>query len=414
MQTQNFKRTKYSCYFAYLAMSSIFSLPPLLFMTFRETYGISYTLLGTLVLANFVTQLTIDLIFTFFSKYFKLKYVIRVMPLLTTAGLVIYAAVPSLFPQYAYAGLLLGTVIFSVSAGLSEVLLSPVVAAIPSETPERDMSMLHSLYAWGVLFVVSVSTVFLKVFGTENWMYLTLILAILPVISCVFFCLSPFPEMDLTHAPETGAAKKRNFGLALCVVCIFLGSAAENVMTNWISVYMESALQIPKAVGDVLGLALFAVLLGFGRTLYAKYGWNITNVLLGSMIGAAACYLIAGFSGSAALAMPACILTGLFTSLLWPGTLILMEEKIPGVGVTAYALMAAGGDFGASVAPQTMGAVVDMVAAGEWGIRTAEALSITPEQFGIKVGMLIASLFPLLGVGLLLFIKWYFKKQKSL
>ena len=53
------------------------------------------------------------------------------MPLITSAGLFIYALIPSLFPQFAYPGLLLGTIIFSVSAGLSEVLLSPTIAAIP-------------------------------------------------------------------------------------------------------------------------------------------------------------------------------------------------------------------------------------------------------------------------------------------
>ena len=72
-KSPNFKRTKYTCYYTYLAMSSVFSLPPLLFMTFRETYGISYTLLGTLVLTNFCTQLIVDLIFTFFTRYFNVK-----------------------------------------------------------------------------------------------------------------------------------------------------------------------------------------------------------------------------------------------------------------------------------------------------------------------------------------------------
>lgn len=61
---KNYNRTKHSCYYTYLAMSSIFSLPPILFMTFREMYEISYTLLGTLVAINFCTQLSIDLIFT--------------------------------------------------------------------------------------------------------------------------------------------------------------------------------------------------------------------------------------------------------------------------------------------------------------------------------------------------------------
>ena len=71
------------------------------------------------------------------------------MPLITAFGFCVYALIPTLFPQYAYAGLLLGTVIFSISAGLGEVLISPVVAALPSDTPDKDMSALHSLYGYG-------------------------------------------------------------------------------------------------------------------------------------------------------------------------------------------------------------------------------------------------------------------------
>ena len=164
-ETQNYSRTKLSCYFSYLSMATPFSLPPLLFVTFREMYGISYTLLGTLVLINFCTQLTIDLIFSFFSKYFNIHMTVKVMPILTSLGLIIYALIPSLVPEYAYLGLVVGTIIFSVAAGLSEVLLSQVIAAIPSEHPDKDMSLLHSLYAWGVLIVIVISTVFLNIFG---------------------------------------------------------------------------------------------------------------------------------------------------------------------------------------------------------------------------------------------------------
>ena len=98
---KNYTRTKRTCFYTFLAMSSAFSLPPLLFVTFRETYGISYTLLGTLVLINFCTQLIVDLIFTFFSKYFNIKLTIRTMPLLTALGFVIYALVPTFFPEVA-------------------------------------------------------------------------------------------------------------------------------------------------------------------------------------------------------------------------------------------------------------------------------------------------------------------------
>lgn len=406
----SFKRTRNACYFTNVIMASIFSLPPLLFVTFRETYGISYTLLGTLVLINFCTQLFIDLIFTFFTKYFNIKITLRVMPLLTSIGMFIYALVPALFPDYAYVGLVIGTVIFSVSAGLSEVLISPVVAAIPSDNPDRDMSRLHSLYAYGVVLVVIVSTVFLRVFGTESWMYLTFFWALMPLISFVLYCISPMPDVNMNNESKDGK-KKKHKGMFLCVICIFLGSAAENSMTNWISSYMENALNIPKIVGDVAGMALFGVLLGLGRTLYAKYGKNISKVLLGSMAGAAVCYLTAGISSNVILSMLACILTGLCTAMLWPGTLILMEEKFPNPGVAAYALMAAGGDFGASVAPQILGIIVDKVTISEWAIRLSSSVSLTPEQIGMKTGMLTAALFPILGVALLLFMRKYFKKK---
>lgn len=404
-QTINYSKTRISCYYAYLSMASIFSLPPILFVTFREMYGISYTLLGTLVLVNFCTQLSIDLIFTFFTKYFNIHKTVKIMPLLTSVGLLIYAIIPTLFPECAYLGLLLGTVIFSVSAGLSEVLLSPVIAALPSKHPDKDMSMLHSLYAWGVLMVVIISTIFLNIFGRENWMYLTIFLAILPLFGSYLFFTSPMPEMNLTQNADSSKIKQRNFGLILCVACIFLGSAAENTMSNWISSYMENALHISKTVGDILGMALFAILLGSARTFHAKYGHNISKVLLGSMIGATVCYVTVGLSGNVIFSFIACVLTGCFTSMLWPGTLILMEEKIPNPGVAAYALMAAGGDFGASVAPQLMGIIVDKVAVSNWALELAPTLSLSTEQIGMKAGMLTAALFPFIGIFLLIYIR---------
>ncbi len=411
MSSKNFKRTKYACFFTYVAMASAFSLPPMLFVTFRDMYGISYTLLGTLVLVNFCTQLGIDLIFSFFTKYFNIHLTLKIMPLLTTAGLTVYALVPFFFPQIAYLGLLTGTVLFSVAAGLSEVLLSPLVAAIPSDHPEKDMSLLHSLYAWGVVTVVLVSTLFFTVFGRENWMYLTLFWATLPLISCFMYCTSPLPEMNVSGDGGAGGTKKRGMGLALCVLCIFLGSAAENSMTNWISGYMENALNVPKALGDVLGMAMFAILLGLGRTLHARYGGNISTILLCSMIGASACYLVAGLSPNVILSFIACILMGFFTSMLWPGALILMEEKIPAAGVAAYALMAAGGDFGASVAPQLLGVVVDKVSESAFAANLSATASMSVEQIGMKAGMLMASVFPILGIFVLIYIKNYFKKK---
>ncbi len=415
MEKFNFKRTKLACYTAYFTMSSIFSVPPLLFMTFHNLYNISYTLLGTLVLTNFCTQMLVDLIFTLFSKKFNIQKVVRVMPCITSLGLFIYALVPNFFPQYAYIGLVAGTIIFSVSAGLSEVLLSPVIAAIPSDNPQKDMSMLHSLYAFGFFTMVVISTLFLKIFGNENWSYLVLLIGTLPLIAAVMFKISPFPDMTEEASQEKNKEKNKNrtIGLALCVGSIFLGSCAENTMSNWISTYMENALNIDKALGDILGMAMFAILLGITRITYAKYGKSISKFLLVSMICASVCYLTVSFSNNTILSFVGCVLTGIFTAMLWPGTLILMEEKVKGVGVAAYALMASAGDFGASLAPQLMGIVVDNISVSEFAINMSSSLNLAPEQIGLKVGMLITSIFPILGSFLIVFIIRYFKKQKT-
>lgn len=414
MKEKNFKRTKFACYSAYFTMSSIFSLPPLLFATLQDMYGISYTLLGTLVLTNFCTQLTVDLIFTFFTKYFNVKKVVRVMPLITSAGLFIYALSPTLFPQNTYIGLLIGTVLFSVSAGLSEVLLSPVIAAIPSDNPQKDMSLLHSLYAFGVFTVVVVSTLFLKIFGSANWMYLTLFWAVLPIFAAVMFMLSPMPEMDVTASPDgTKGTKKRTFALALCVGAIFFGSCAENTMSNWVSTFMENALRVDKTLGDILGMAMFAILLGIARISYAKFGKNIMKILLAGMVGAVVCYIIVGFSSNAIFIFLACILTGLFTAMLWPGSLIMMEENIPGIGVAAYALMAASGDLGASFAPQLLGIIVDKVASSGFAAEIGSKYSLAAEQVGLKAGMLFTAVYPVLGICVLIVAMKYFKKQSK-
>ncbi len=411
MDKNNFKRTKFACHFSYISGASAFVLPPLLFATFYKMYSISYTLLGTLVLVNFCTQLIVDLVFSFFSKHFNIKATVCAMPVLTSLGLLVYAIIPHFFPENAYLGLVCGTLIFSASAGLAEVLISPIVAALPSDNPERDMSFLHSLYGYGVVFVILISTLFFSLFRTENWLYLTLFFAFLPLITCFLFCTSPIPDLNLSQEKGEKGSRYKRVGIMLCFFCIFLGGAAENSMTNWISVYTETALGIPKSVGDILGLAAFAILLAVTRTLYAKYGKNISKALLLGMIAATCFYILAGLSTIPILSMVACILTGIATAMLWPGTLILMEEKFPNPGVSAYALMAAGGDFGSSVAPQLLGKIVDSVSQSDFAQNVASTLSLSPEQIGLKAGMLMGALFPLLGTILLLYMKKYFKKH---
>lgn len=402
--------TKKACYLTSITMAVTSNLSPLLFLTFKDMYNLSYTLLGFLVVINFVTQLSVDLIFTFFTRYFNIHKSIKSTPFIAFIGLIIYAVFPRVFPDTVFLWIAVGTVICSVGSGLAEVLMSPVIAAIPSENPEREMSMLHSMYAWGVVGVVIVSTLFLLVFGSTNWMYLALFWSIVPLTAFLLFLKTKLPLMN-DFGKEQKQTKMFNKGIVLCAVCLFFGGAAECTMNQWASGFIENAIGIPKVYGDIIGVALFAALLGTGRTLYSKYGKNISNVLLFGMLGAGICYLMASLSLKPVIGVLACALTGIFTSMLWPGTLIYVEEKFENVGVAVYALMAAGGDMGAAVVPQIVGILSDKFSLTDLALNISKVFNISAEQVGMRAGLLAAGFFPIAGVLCVLCLKKHFKKD---
>ena len=400
--TPAFKRLKYACYTTNISMSVVGNLSPLLFVTFHNLYGISYSLLGLLVLVNFFTQLSIDLLFSFFSHKFNIPFMVRINPILTVVGLLIYALWPFFFAENVYLGLVIGTVIFACSGGLSEVLISPVIAAIPSENPEGEMSKLHSVYAWGVVGVILVASGFLLLFGSENWQYLALILALVPLVSAILFSGVKIPEMEIPKKTSNVLHLLRNPGLWLCFFAMFMSGASECTMAQWCSGYIEQALGIPKIFGDIFGVALFSVMLGLGRSLYAKRGKNIERVLFLGVLGAALCYFISAATSIPWLGLVACALTGLCTSMLWPGCLLVASGRFPAGGVFVFAMMAAGGDMGAAIVPQLVGSVTDAVAANPTLQTLASSLALSPDQLGMKIGMLVGTLFPLIGIALYL------------
>lgn len=395
---QNYKRLKFACYTANITMSIIGTISPLLFLTFRNMYGISYSLLGLLVLINFSTQLLVDLIFSFFSHKFNISFIVKSMPIIAVIGLVVYALSPILFQNAVYVGLVLGTIIFSASSGLAEVLISPVIASIPSDNPEREMSKLHSIYAWGVVGFVITASLFLLVFGNRNWQLLAIIFTIIPLTSAILYLGSDIPQMQ-TPKKTSGALKfLKDKGVWLCVFGIFLGGAAECTMAQWSSGYLEQAFNIPKIWGDVFGVALFAAALGTGRSLYAKIGKNVPKILFLGAIGSAICYLVSAFSPFAIVGLIGCACTGFCVSMLWPGSLIVASDKYPNGGVLIFALMAAGGDAGASVGPQLVGIITDVLMVQPSIISLSLTFGITAEQLAMKMGMLVGAIFPIIAI----------------
>ena len=247
----NSKKVKIACYSMNISMAVIGNLSPLLFLTFKSLYGISYSLLGLLVLINFVTQLIVDLIFSFFPYKFNIKKVVKVTPILTVIGLLIYAIYPYIFPNSVYVGLVIGTLVFSASSGLAEVLLSPVIAALPSDNPDREMSKLHSIYAWGVVGVIIFGTIFLLLFKKNNWPILAMIFALIPAFSAIMYSTTNLPEVQTPEKMSNVVELLKNKSLWICVLAIFLGGASECSMAQWASSYIEKALNIEKVWGSL-------------------------------------------------------------------------------------------------------------------------------------------------------------------
>ncbi len=408
----NTKRVWLGCSGANVTMSIVGNLSSLLFITFHKLYGVSFSLLGLLVLVNFATQLLIDLVFSFFSHKFNISFAVKLSPWLCAGGLVLYALSPFIFKDSVYLGLLLGTVIFSASSGLNEVLISPVIAALPSDNPERAMSKTHSVYAWGVVAVVAFTTLFLFIFGREYWFVLPLIYTVVPLFSFVMYSISSLPKLDTPERTVGALSMFKNPTLWLVVVAIFLAGATEVTMAQWASSYLEQALGIEKLWGDIFGAAAFALMLGLGRTLYAKYGKSLERLLFFSGIGATCCYLVCILTPLPVFGLLACALTGLCASMMWPGSLVVAASRITTGGVFIYAVMAAGGDLGAAVAPQLVGVITDAVAASETGLSLSQKLGLTAEQLGMKLGMCIGLLFALLSAVVFWYI-WRSKKQKE-
>ena len=402
---------KYGCYFTNFAMSLVAIVSPLLFLTFNKEYNISYGLLGFLVLINFITQMLVDLILSFYSNKFNIKLLIRIMPFLVVVGFLIYALIPYFFKDYAYLGLIMGTVLFSMANGLVEVLITPLIEKVYPKNTESEVSKLHSIYGWGIVVVTIISTLFLKVFGSENWHFLVLLLLIIPIVSCILFSFTALPDLASDESNKKHDNILKNSGIWLCFFAMIFAGMTECSMSQWSSSYMEKVFALSKVYGDLLGVAFFAGMVGLGRTLYSKFGKGIINVLIYGSILATFFYFVCAITGIAIIGLISCALTGLAVSMLWPGTLLFASSNNMSSGVVLFALMAAGGDLGAALGPQIVGSIIDVSIISKFVLDLSVSLSVSVEAISMRIGLLVATIFPVLSAVFGLLLKRKYKNK---
>ena len=79
----------------------------------------------------------------------------------------------------------------AIGGGLIEVLISPIVEALPGDEKASAMSLLHSFYCWGHVSVVILSTIFFNIAGLNHWKILPLLWALIPFLNIFFFIKVP-------------------------------------------------------------------------------------------------------------------------------------------------------------------------------------------------------------------------------
>jgi fucose permease len=375
-----FSATRRACYAGFVTQAIVNNLAPLLFIVFQTRYAVPYEMLGRLVLLNFATQLLTDLVVVALMDRVGYRGPLVLAHVLCGLGLVLLAALPAWLAS-PYLGLSLAIVVYAIGGGLLEVVVSPVVDALPSppEAKAAAMSLLHSFYCWGQVAVVLLTTLLLALIGQDAWPALPLVWMLVPLVNLAFVLSVPLPPTvpdthrtplrDLFAAPTFGA-------LLLLMLC---AGAAELTMSQWSSLFAEQALALPKVWGDLAGPCLFAALMGGARFLYGLHGDKIRLVpaLIGCGVLATLGYLAAALSSRPVLSLLGCALCGLAVSLLWPGTYSLAARRFPAGGVAMFGILAMLGDAGAAAGPWLAGAVADASAGG------------------LRAGLLVGTVFPL-------------------
>ncbi len=391
----NFKHTIAASYIGYITQAIVNNFAPLLFVMFNKSFGISMEKIALLITVNFCTQLVLDVLCSKFVGIIGYRRAVSGAHFMAFSGLVLMAFLPDLF---GYAGLVIATMCYAVGGGVIEVVVSPIVEACPTDKKSASMSLLHSFYCWGQMLTVLMSTLFFVFFGIENWRILSILWAIVPFFNAFYFMKVPINRLEGDKRGNSGYAFLKKGMFWVFLLLMLCSGASELAMSQWASAFAEKGLGVSKSAGDILGMCMFAVLMGVSRVLYAKLSERVSIVrfMLGSALLCVLTYLGASLFNNPVLSLISCGICGFSVGIMWPGTYSLASENMNGAGVSMFALLALAGDLGCSAGPTSVGFISS--ALGD----------------NLKTGLMFAVVFPLLMiVGIALLLKLRKKYQKN-
>jgi fucose permease len=377
----SYRHTLAASYLGYVSQAIVNNLGPLLFLTFQRRFQVSLSDLALLISMNFGVQLLVDLLAAHFIDRIGYRRAAVAAHICCAIGLVSMGILPFALPD-PYLGLVIAVFINALGGGLIEVIISPIVEALPGDRKAASMSLLHSFYCWGHVAVVLLSTLYFTLVGIESWRYLPMLWALLPLGNVFLFAGVPMKTLtdESASAQPLGSLMKRRIFLLLFLMMICSG-ASEQAMSQWASFFAEAGLGVSKTLGDLLGPCAFAVLMGLSRLFFGlqRGQFKLERILLISGGLCIAAYLITVFSPFPLLSLVGCAVCGLSVGVMWPGTFSLSSRIFPLGGAAMFAILALAGDVGCGSGPGLVGLVMNGTT--------------------LKTGLLAALIFPLLLAG---------------
>ncbi|MGN1404630.1 MAG: MFS transporter [Erysipelotrichaceae bacterium] len=390
MALKNIKHTLYASYLGYITQGIVNNFAPLCFVIFEKEFGLSLSQLTFIITANFLIQLALDYLSTLFIDKVGYRKVIVIAHLLSALGLVLLTVLPNLIDSYI--AILISVMIYAAGGGLIEVLVSPIVEALPLDNKEARMSRLHSFYCFGHIGVIIITAVFFNIFGTASWRFLAVLFALIPFINAFYYLYVPVYQLkEEDNETEKSHSSKL---LGLFMVLMMASGCSEMAMSQWASFFLEDQLHVSKTVGDLLGPGGFAFFMALSRFLHSRYAhkFKLEYFMALSGILCLISYGMAIFSVNAYFSLAGFMLCGFAVGVLWPGTYSLASKYLS-VNTASFAFMALAGDVGCTLGPTLVGFVSGFF------------------DDNLKAGIFAAGIFPLC---IILIMAWLLNREEKL
>jgi len=295
-----------------------------------------------------------------------------------------------------FSSFLAASFLFGAGLGCLETSISPLVADLSPGESGKHLNRVHGFYPFGVVTAAILVSAMLyfqarpagRAPAAIAWRLPFLGTAVLALLVALIYQATPFH--DRTREGSEGLGRIRGFlatgsFIALCLV-ILLAGGVEGGITFWTSNFIQDSIRSSVLSGG-LGVGIFAGFMMIGRFISSHYAGRLglaRIMIVCSLVGTAAAAIVA-LSTNLVLIWIALGVAGVCVGPLWPSTLALSVERIPGGSpTTILPLLSLAGVLGFGFYPWFVGIIGDLC-----GLRVG--LGLLPLSFLVLLLLVFAA-----------------------